>query len=294
MPETFCRPQGCCHNETRRSSACLAGQTPFPGGTRSSPPDSEPLRPLAPDPPPPAHGTRTCRPGRQGQSPALADQTRAGVADLARRTRHRAAGSQADAPRTMAGQRPSEPQGRQVFVLWTNERGLTSSLEVPTRSPEDPATFIEDDDRVEQLRRCVNDATLPLDVRVIGSLVLLMGLRVTRILELTIEDVVVQDSAVQLKLDGGSLKLPARLAHLVRQQLHQAEDAWEANRAASTIPWLPRAGRPCRPQHCPPCAGSRRSCLNPRRSHRDQHRQRNGLDELRQTRLDRLHQQPAK
>lgn len=30
------------------------------------------------------------------------------------------------------------------------------------------------------------------------------------------------------------------------------------------------------------------------RSHRDQHRQRNGLDELRQTRLDLLHQQPAK
>ncbi|MEU3891309.1 hypothetical protein [Streptomyces sp. NPDC029041] len=153
---------------------------------------------------------------------------------------------------------------------------------MPIRSPEDPATFIEDDDRVEQLRRCVNDATLPLDVRVIGSLVLLMGLQVTRILELTIDDVVVQDSAVQLKLDGGFLKLPPRLAHLVRQQLHHAEDVWESNRAASTIPWLFAGLNPARPiqsqyiylklrrlglgdlarpQHCPPCAGSRRASI---------------------------------
>ncbi|MFE0358049.1 hypothetical protein ACFW2I_31740 [Streptomyces nigra] len=142
---------------------------------------------------------------------------------------------------------PPNRRDVRVFILWTNERGLTSSLEVPARSPEDPATFIEDDDRVEQLRRCVNDATLPLDVRVIGSLVLLMGLQVTRILELTVDDVVVQDSAVQLKLDGGFLTLPPRLAHLVRQQLHHAEDAWESNRAASTIPWLFAGLNPARP-----------------------------------------------
>ncbi|MCX4919932.1 hypothetical protein [Streptomyces sp. NBC_00687] len=76
-----------------------------------------------------------------------------------------------------------------------------------------------------------------------------MGLQVTRILELTIDDVVVQDSAVQLKLDEGFLNLPPRLAHLVRQHLHHAEDAWESNRAATTIPWLFAGLNPARPIH---------------------------------------------
>ncbi|WP_405803688.1 hypothetical protein OG729_01290 [Streptomyces sp. NBC_00210] len=108
-------------------------------------------------------------------------------------------------------------------------------------------SFLEDDDRVQQLRRCINDNTLPLDVRVIGSLVLLMGLQITRILELTTNDVAVQEATVQLKLDGTLLQLPPRLAQLVLKHLEHAEAAWEVNRAASTTPWLFAGLNPARP-----------------------------------------------
>lgn len=142
---------------------------------------------------------------------------------------------------------PPNRKDVRAFVLWTHQRGLTSNLTVPVRTPEDPTTFLEDDDRVQQLRRCINDATLPLDVRVIGSLVLLMGLQITRILELTTNDVAVQESTVQLKLDGNLLQLPPRLAQLVIQHLKHAEAAWESNRTASTTPWLFAGLNPARP-----------------------------------------------
>lgn len=53
-------------------------------------------------------------------------------------------------------------------------------------------------------------------------------------------------------------------------------------------------GPPCRPEHRPSRAAGRRSGLNPCCPHRDQHRQRDGLGELRQTPLDRVHRQPSK
>ncbi|MFF0087829.1 hypothetical protein ACFYR1_50745 [Streptomyces canus] len=142
---------------------------------------------------------------------------------------------------------PPNRRDVRAFVLWTHQRGLTSNLTVPVRLPEDPTTFLEDDDRVQQLRRCINDTTLPLDVRVIGSLVLLMGLQITRILELTTHDVAVQEATVRLKLDGTLLQLPPRLAQLVLEHLAHAEAAWESNRAASTTPWLFAGLNPARP-----------------------------------------------
>ncbi|WP_186581987.1 MULTISPECIES: hypothetical protein [unclassified Streptomyces] len=50
---------------------------------------------------------------------------------------------------------------------------------------EQPSVLIEDDERLQQLRRCVQDETTPLAARVVGSLVLLLGLQISKILRLT-------------------------------------------------------------------------------------------------------------
>ncbi|UXX98052.1 hypothetical protein N7U49_48020 (plasmid) [Streptomyces sp. AD2-2] len=48
-----------------------------------------------------------------------------------------------------------------------------------------PATFLDDDDQADQLRRCLTDASLPLDIRIADALVRLYGLPITRIVYLT-------------------------------------------------------------------------------------------------------------
>ncbi|NWF29196.1 hypothetical protein HW130_23570 [Streptomyces sp. PKU-EA00015] len=54
-----------------------------------------------------------------------------------------------------------------------------------------------------------------------------MGLQLTRILELTTNDVAVQEATVLLKLDGTHLQLPPRLAQLVLKHLEHAQSAWD-------------------------------------------------------------------
>ncbi|MFJ8604966.1 hypothetical protein ACIREM_40940 [Streptomyces shenzhenensis] len=74
-----------------------------------------------------------------------------------------------------------------------------------------------------------------------------MGLQITRILELTTNDATVQESTVQLKLDGNLVQLPSRLAQLVIPHLKHAEAAWESNGTAGTTPWLFAGLNPAHP-----------------------------------------------
>ena len=100
-----------------------------------------------------------------------------------------------------------------------------------------------------QLRRCINDNTPPPRTSaVIGSLVLLMGLQITRILELTTNDVAVQEATVQLKLDGTLLQLPPRLAQLVLKHLEHAEGRLGGQPGCKHHPMAVRRSKPGPPQ----------------------------------------------
>ncbi|MBL3670992.1 hypothetical protein JL475_34625 [Streptomyces sp. M2CJ-2] len=133
------------------------------------------------------------------------------------------------------------------FLQWAHRHKLARSLNVPTRRVEQPSIFIEDDERVQQLRRCVEDEHIPLTARVVGSLVLLLGLQISKILRLTTEDVSRNESTVRLHLNGHHVDLPPRISDLVGQLLEQAESAWQNNRSASTTPWLFPGHNPARP-----------------------------------------------
>lgn len=57
----------------------------------------------------------------------------------------------------------------------------------------DPQDFLTEDDDGRHLHRCLNDQDVPLDVRVAGAFVLVFGLHVARIVELTTDDLDLRD-----------------------------------------------------------------------------------------------------
>ncbi len=86
-----------------------------------------------------------------------------------------------------------------------------------------------------------------MDLRVGGALVLLFGMLVSRVTQLTKDDVIEDGQATYLATDGHRLMLPPRLAHLVRQLRDQDEPRWTLGRPGTPAPWLFPGQSPARP-----------------------------------------------
>ncbi|MEU4290826.1 hypothetical protein AB0E63_21580 [Kribbella sp. NPDC026596] len=72
------------------------------------------------------------------------------------------------------------------FLRWARRRRITPhELRLPERVSHDPEMMLGDADRSSLLDRCRHDEHLPLDVRAAGALLLLDGLPLNRIVELT-------------------------------------------------------------------------------------------------------------
>lgn len=71
------------------------------------------------------------------------------------------------------------------FLRWAARRGLAPRLHVAHAQRREPDVSMTDEQRWAQARRCLSDPTIPDDVRVAGALVLLYGLPLARIVELT-------------------------------------------------------------------------------------------------------------
>ena len=67
------------------------------------------------------------------------------------------------------------------FIIWAARQRLASPLTVPHRQAIGPEQPLADDDRWQQLRRCIRDPEMPLRLRVAGSFVLLYGHPVSRV-----------------------------------------------------------------------------------------------------------------
>ncbi|MEU5032587.1 hypothetical protein AB0G48_00310 [Streptomyces rubiginosohelvolus] len=135
----------------------------------------------------------------------------------------------------------STRQHVRAFIVWARKHQLVGDLKVPLPGRADPVTFIEDDERVEQLRRCVDDEELPLWVRVAGALILLFGLQGSKVLQLTKDDIVDDGASLALDLIG------RRLPHLVRHLRDQAANRWRLDQMADTRTWLIPGQSPARP-----------------------------------------------
>ncbi len=84
------------------------------------------------------------------------------------------------------------------FLSWTADRGLSRRLTVPAVPSQQPADFLDDDQRWQLLQRCLADSTMPVGVRAAGALVLLFGLQLQRIRHLTAGQITEKDGNAYL------------------------------------------------------------------------------------------------
>jgi hypothetical protein len=98
--------------------------------------------------------------------------------------------------------------------------------------------MLEEQERQECLKRCINDEQLPLDVRVAGALVALYGLTISRIIRLTHDDILAREGNAYLTIDKSPLVLPPRLAENIDQLTKTASSTAAIGRTIRRTPWL--------------------------------------------------------
>lgn len=106
------------------------------------------------------------------------------------------------------------------FLRWILARHLTTNLDIPTEKSSYPNNFQTENEQRRQLRRCLNDVALPLEVRVVGALVRLYGLPVSRIVEFTADRFHRDHDGAFLTMGKNPVLLPPRLATLIEQQIN--------------------------------------------------------------------------
>jgi hypothetical protein len=137
--------------------------------------------------------------------------------------------------------------GDRTRILLTGPGGDVSDLEVPLPRRPAPVRLLAEDDHIRQLDRCLTDEAMPLDLRAGGALVLLFGMLISRVTQLTKDNVVEDGKVTYLAVDGHRLMLPTRLAELVRQLCDQDEPRWTLGRLGTPAPWLFPGQSPARP-----------------------------------------------
>jgi hypothetical protein len=140
-----------------------------------------------------------------------------------------------------------------------------------------PPGVLDDSEQARQLRTCLNDASMPLDLRVAGALVLVYGLPLSKIAYLTRHDLTRHDGQAWLCYQGHQFPLPPRLAALSSLPLAPLSPASPGRRSGCS-PATALTARPAtltfapgfagtaspRPLHAtPPSARSPPSCPPP-------------------------------
>ncbi|MFI1004576.1 hypothetical protein ACIP10_09390 [Streptomyces galbus] len=130
------------------------------------------------------------------------------------------------------GGRTSAYQVR-YLVGWAVSRRLIDQLTIPMIPQRQPTDFLDDAEYADQLRRCLNDVEIPINFRVVGSLVLLFGIPIKNVLSLSVDDVWSEADGTYVKLGGKPIFLPPRLAELMAELAHSDLRSSSIGRAAS-------------------------------------------------------------
>ncbi|MFJ3594756.1 site-specific integrase [Streptomyces sp. NPDC090231] len=129
-------------------------------------------------------------------------------------------------------------------------RRLTSPLELPKRRGAFAVNFQTADEYDQQLRRCLNDTKLPREVRIIGALVRLYALPVTKITEITTDRFHQDGTGSYLTIDRHPVLLPPRLGQLIKDQIAQPRTTTRVSRALDEAsPYLLPGNFPHRPRN---------------------------------------------
>lgn len=130
------------------------------------------------------------------------------------------------------------------FHRWAVERRLTAKLELPTSKTSMPIHFQTDEAHRRQLRRCLNDEALPREVRIVGSLIRLYGLPVSRIVELTTDRFHRDHDNAFLTIGTNPVLLPPKLAALIEAQITEPRYRSLARQPAGHLPRFLLPGSP--------------------------------------------------
>ncbi|WP_329159899.1 hypothetical protein OHB49_11165 [Streptomyces sp. NBC_01717] len=104
------------------------------------------------------------------------------------------------------------------FLDWAAQRGLAVPHTIVTPPAATAAPILAEEERWQQLRQCLSDTTLPLEVRVAGSLILLYGIPGERLRHLSTDDIRGSTAGTTfLQLGRARLWIPPRLAELIHQ-----------------------------------------------------------------------------
>ncbi len=133
---------------------------------------------------------------------------------------------------------PASRNKIRCFRAWAHSHDLTGHMTVPSRPHEQTADLLDEDERDQQLHRCLFDEALPIDVRVAGGLVLLFGAPLTKIVQLSVGHVTSQMGNTYLQLDQRPVFLPPRLATLVHQHVQLLRPLSAISRNTSSTEWL--------------------------------------------------------
>ncbi|MFE5309853.1 hypothetical protein [Isoptericola sp. NPDC056578] len=106
------------------------------------------------------------------------------------------------------------------FVRWAARRRLVGRLTVTHPGRIEPAILMSEDERWTELRRCLTDATMPDDVRAAGALLLLYGIPLQRIVELTHDNLIMApgtNTVTDFRVTSGApaVTVPPRLGRLL-------------------------------------------------------------------------------
>jgi hypothetical protein len=148
----------------------------------------------------------------------------------------------ADGPRARHALRP--------FIQWARQRHLVTGLDVPPIPVAAPSVLQDDQEQWKQLRRCLHETTMPVHLRVVGALLLVFGLSVTRLTALTIGQIEQDEAGTHLVLTSHRLLVPPTLARLLIEQRDHATSRWAVTTAAGADrPLFPGLhGRPAHPE----------------------------------------------
>lgn len=112
------------------------------------------------------------------------------------------------------------------FLRWAARRALAPRLHVTHVQRQEPDVSMTDDQRWAQARRCLSEPTIPDDVRAAGALVLLYGLPLARVVELTRDHLRCEDSSrnptgLSIVAAGPVVLVPSALGRLLARLPHQ-------------------------------------------------------------------------
>jgi len=125
---------------------------------------------------------------------------------------------QAEVDRWIAGE-PSTARAVSNFLNCAAAQKITGKLVVERPRRALPSRFLDEDDYLEQLRRCLTDDSIPLELRIAGALMRLYAPPLSRITELEGDQFLRDGANAYLTIDKNPVILPPRLAALIDRQL---------------------------------------------------------------------------